>query len=157
MNTWGARLGAWRIARGLTQAALAKRARLPQPAVSGAERGTRDISLRTLCRIADALAVSPGTLLDRDPPRLALDRHRIDAVARAVISGHRALPRDLRLLADACAGATRPTLEACGIRPALRGRRTGARALRLAEFRFGRPVVEDILNRIDRFAGAAAG
>lgn len=156
MNQIGPRLGGWRQHRRLSQAALAKRAGLTQAAVSDTESGRRDVSLRTLCRIAAALDISPGTLLDQDAPRPALDRHAIDAVARAVISGDRDLAPELRSLADACAGAMRPTLEACGIRSALRARGTGARARRAAEFRFGRPAVEDILNRIDRFAGSAS-
>jgi len=74
MNQIGLRLGGWRRHRGLTQAVLARRAGLPQAAISSAERGLRDFSLRTLCRLAVALDVTPGTLLDHDPPHTPLSR-----------------------------------------------------------------------------------
>lgn len=155
-NLIGARLGGWRRAKGLTQAALAARTGLSQAAVSEIECGRRDVSLRTVFRMAVALDVTPGTLLDADPPRARLDRQEADAVARAVVTGARDLPPAQRRLADACAAAMRPTLEACGAPGAVRARRRGARALRAAEQRFGAEAVRNVLQRIDRHAAAGA-
>ncbi len=155
-NLIGEKLGSWRRSRGLTQSALAARAGLPQAAVSLAERGLRDISLRTLFRLAAALKLTPGTLLDADPPHSTLTRHELDAIAHAVVTGRRNIPPVHRHLADACAGAMRPTLEACETPGAARARRRGRGALLAAIQRYGRERVEMILERVDRLAGAMA-
>ncbi len=155
-NLIGERLGGWRRVRGLTQAALASRAGLPQAAVSLTERGLRDVSLRTVFRLAAALKITPGTLLDVDPARTTLTRHDLDAIARAVAEGTRDLPPAQRRLADACAAAMRPTLEACGLRGAVRARRRGRAAILAAIQRCGREQFDMLLERVDRLAGAAA-
>lgn len=155
-NLIGDKLGGWRRARRLTQAALAARAGLPQSVVSDTENGRRDISLRTLYRLAGALDLTPGALLDDEPPRARLSRHDIDAVSRAVVSGERNLPLAQRRLADACAAAMRPTLEACAVWGARAARRRAAPSLRAAKQRYGPEAVALILDRVDRFAGAAA-
>jgi transcriptional regulator with XRE-family HTH domain len=140
----------------MTQARLAAESGLTQAAVSGIERGRRDLSVRTLLRMAAALRIRPGALLESDPPRPALTRHQVDEVSRAVVSGDRALPRDLRLLADACASAMLPTLEACRCPGAAPARRRGGRSFETAVNRYGRGQVDSILERVDRFAGAVA-
>jgi len=155
-NLIGDKVGGWRRVRGLTQAALAARAGLTQAAVSGIENGGRDLSVRTLFRLAAALDLTPGALLDGEPPRASLTRHDIDAISRAVVTGERALPSASRRLADTCAAAMRPTLEACGSPGAGRARRGGEGALRAAIQRYGREQIDMILERVDRFAGAAA-
>jgi transcriptional regulator with XRE-family HTH domain len=156
MRGFNIRLGSWRRHRGLTQAALAARAGIPQPAVSEAEMGKRDVGLRTIVRLAAALGITPGTLLDSDPPRHPLDRHAVDAVARAAVTGRRDLPAGQRRLADACAAAMRPTLEACAVPGAARASRRGIRSVHAAKQRYGEDVFDLILERIDRFAGAEA-
>jgi len=157
MNSFiGARLGGWRRSRNFTQVALAARAGLPQASVSIIEHGRRDISLRTVFRLAAALGITPGTLLDKDPPITALTRHEVDSIARAVVTGKRNIPSMHRRLADACAVAMRPTLEACGMPGMVRARRSGESAFNAAIQRFGREQVDLILDRVDRMAGAAA-
>jgi transcriptional regulator with XRE-family HTH domain len=155
-NLIGGRIGGWRQARDLTQAALAARAGLPQAAVSAIEAGRRDCSVRTVFRLAAALDLTAGRLLDEEPPRAPLSRHDVDAIARAVVSGRRALAPGLRRLADACAAAMRPTLEACAAPGAPRARRRGPGALHAAIQRYGRDQVDLILERVDRFAGEGA-
>ena len=156
MRGFNIRLGSWRRHRGLTQAALAARAGIPQPAVSEAEMGKRDVGLRTIVRLAAALGITPGTLLVSDPPRPSLNRHTIDAVARAAVTGRRNLPPHQRQLANACAAAMRPTLEACAVPGASKASLRGARSVRAASQRYGEEVIDLILERIDRFAGAEA-
>jgi len=150
------RLGGWRRAKGLTQAALARLAHVPQSALSEVENGRRDLSLRTLFKLAVALEMTPGTLLDKDPPWLPLTRRQLDAVSRAAVTGRRNLPPAHRLLADACAAAMRPTIEAHAAAGAARSRMRGARSIRAAEQRFGQETVRAILERIDRHAGSEA-
>ena len=52
--------------RGISQEVLAAQAGLHRTYVGAVERGERNITLATLERIADALAVDPVTLLLRD-------------------------------------------------------------------------------------------
>jgi len=60
----GAQIQRFRKALGFTQAALAEQARLDTAYVSQVERGFKTLSLDALGRLADALRVQPGALLD---------------------------------------------------------------------------------------------
>ena len=80
----------WRLARGLSQAHLARKARIPQPNLSDLERGKRDVSLRTLRALAMALDIQPGILADGvPPPRMAAtvstSRNVLERIAAAVV------------------------------------------------------------------------
>ncbi len=83
----------WRRHRGLTQAALAQRARLARPNLSAIERGKREVTLRTVRVLANALGVQPGTLVDGVAPFSAsgsppsLSRATIERFADAVGRG----------------------------------------------------------------------
>lgn len=55
----------WREYRRMSQAELAKAARVPQPTLSALERGWRGVATATLQRIADALRVELGELARR--------------------------------------------------------------------------------------------
>ena len=61
---FGARIRARREARGLTQAALAEAVGVSSNYLSVLERGHKLPTLDTLVRLAKALQVSPGDLLD---------------------------------------------------------------------------------------------
>ena len=62
------RLREWRERRGLTQAELAKLARVRQPTISDLETGlSKAIRFEVLDRLAEALRVTPGELLEREP------------------------------------------------------------------------------------------
>lgn len=61
---FGENLRLLRKKTGLNQEQLATQAGLDRTYVSGVERGERNISLRNICRIADALKVDPKVLLD---------------------------------------------------------------------------------------------
>ena len=65
----GQRLRQLRTGLGLRQSDLAERARITQPRVSQIERGEMKGALpeRTLIDLADALGVSPATLVGDDP------------------------------------------------------------------------------------------
>ena len=60
---FGNRLRELRLKRGLTQEALADRARLHRNYVGGVERGERNISLINIVELAYALSVRPADLL----------------------------------------------------------------------------------------------
>lgn len=67
--TFGQTVYLWRMERGWTQAELARRTRMPRPRLSGIERGAVEPTLRTIRRLAGAMEVSPGTLVDGALPR----------------------------------------------------------------------------------------
>ncbi|WP_298692963.1 helix-turn-helix transcriptional regulator [uncultured Sphingomonas sp.] len=56
-----------RKAQGMSQEELAFRAGMKRSYLSDLERGTRNPTVRALGRLADALAMSPGTLLELLP------------------------------------------------------------------------------------------
>ena len=57
------RLRQLRLERGLSQEALAAVAGLDRTYVSSCEAGRRNVTLRTICRLAVALQVDPGVLV----------------------------------------------------------------------------------------------
>ncbi|MBI2495868.1 MAG: helix-turn-helix transcriptional regulator [Candidatus Omnitrophica bacterium] len=81
----------WRLERGLTQAALAQRARVPRPNLSAIERGRREVSLATLRSLALGLDVRPGVLADGIAPgagaQHAWSRAAMERIAEAVVRG----------------------------------------------------------------------
>lgn len=60
----GTRVRKLREARDLTKAELARRAGVDRPALIALERGDRNVSVLFLAKIARALKVTPGSLLD---------------------------------------------------------------------------------------------
>lgn len=68
MLPFGETVLSWRLARGMSQAALAQAARMSRPNLSAVERGDREVTLGTLRRLALALGVRPGVLADGEPP-----------------------------------------------------------------------------------------
>nr|WP_295238181.1 helix-turn-helix transcriptional regulator [uncultured Brevundimonas sp.] len=60
----GRNVRALRIASGISQEELAFRANMKRSYLSDLERGTRNPSVRALGRVADALNVSPASLLE---------------------------------------------------------------------------------------------
>ena len=64
-----------RVARGLSQEALAGDADMKRSYLSDLERGTRNPSVRALGRLAEALGVAPADLL-RIPPHIVVTEER---------------------------------------------------------------------------------
>lgn len=60
---FAARLRTLRLERGLSQEALADLAQLDRTYVSSCETGRRNVTLRTICRLAAALQVDAGVLV----------------------------------------------------------------------------------------------
>lgn len=89
MATFADTLYLWRTERGLTQEALAQAAGIPRPNLSTLERGILEPTLRTIRRLALALDIRPGWLVDGITPgsedRKALDRYRMDQIVSVVM------------------------------------------------------------------------
>jgi transcriptional regulator with XRE-family HTH domain len=64
LQAFGHRVRAAREAKGLSQEGLADLAGLHRTYVSSAERGARNVSLTNILRLAGALDVRPGELVD---------------------------------------------------------------------------------------------
>ncbi len=60
---------AWRKERGMTMVELAQQANMQQGHLSRLERGQLPYNQQTLERLAEALRVSPGMLIDVDPEK----------------------------------------------------------------------------------------
>lgn len=63
----GANIRAYRLARGVSQEALADVLGVHRTYMGGVERGERNLTLRSLERLADRMGVDPVTLLS--PPK----------------------------------------------------------------------------------------
>lgn len=70
-RAFGAEVRKHRASRGLSQEQLALEAGVDRTFVSQIERGIRQPSLTTIWKLADALKVSPSTLLSRTEKGLA--------------------------------------------------------------------------------------
>jgi len=94
-------LKVWRLKRGFGQVDLAQKAGLTQATISRIESQLEQPQLETLTRLAEALEIDL-TQFFLEEPRVALklDRHQIDAIARAVLTGRRELGSKLNKITD---------------------------------------------------------
>ncbi|OVE77406.1 hypothetical protein BVX98_02555 [bacterium F11] len=82
----------WRTSKGFSQEDLARAAALPRPNLSAIEKGHRDVTLKTVQALAQALDTRPGILVDGIPPdfippSFTWGRLRLERIARSVVSG----------------------------------------------------------------------
>lgn len=89
----------WRTQRRLTQEQLARAAGISRPNLSDLERGKRELSLKSLRRLASALDITPGMLADGIPPLalggpLEFSRREMDRIADAVFQRGKAVGRE---------------------------------------------------------------
>jgi transcriptional regulator with XRE-family HTH domain len=101
--TFGERLRKARTAGGLTQSALVKRSGIPKPTLSRYENDHVLPSLATLARLAEALHVSPGSLLAGTSS--PIDEFVVTLLERGIVIRTSAQARRIAaLVADAVAG-----------------------------------------------------
>ena len=92
----------WRTERRLTQEQLARATGFSRPNLSDLERGKQELSLKTLRRLALALRVTPGTLVDGVPPlalsgSLRFSRQELDRIADAVFGAKKVGGRQAKI------------------------------------------------------------
>src|SRR5437762_2528597 len=80
----GQQMVLWRRHRRLGQREAAEKAGITRPYLSRIETDQVDPSLSILRRLAAAMELTVGELVDSHPPRLAPNRNQLDKVARAV-------------------------------------------------------------------------
>ena len=81
----GCHIMAWRRRRSLTQEDVAESAGLSRPYLSRLEKGKADPALSSLRRIAFALGVTIGQLVEELPPEETLKREDLDRMARGAL------------------------------------------------------------------------
>ena len=75
----------WRRHKGLTQDHLAKRTGLSRAYISRLESGRADPSVSSVRKIAAAMGITLGDLLDRRPACIHLGKRAMDRLARAAL------------------------------------------------------------------------
>jgi transcriptional regulator with XRE-family HTH domain len=81
----------WRIFRGLSQEELAVKTGIPRPNISVIERGSREVTLATVRRLAAALKVKPGMLVNGVAPpyfkgKKKLSRKSLELIIEAILN-----------------------------------------------------------------------
>ncbi len=80
----GSHLVSWRQKRRLSQQSVADKAGLLRPYLSKLERNQADPSLSTMRRLASALEITVGQLVDTKPMVPALDRFALEELAKSL-------------------------------------------------------------------------
>lgn len=145
----------WRTHRGLTQEALAHKARIPRPNLSAIERGEREVHLRTLRALAVALEIRPGALADGVPPELmegrrhALTREAMERIAAAVVAQRPLSDGREHRVAEALRHVVSNRLAISGRRSQVRVRKRAMRAAWVwLKATYAEAVVRSLLQRI---------
>jgi transcriptional regulator with XRE-family HTH domain len=146
---FGEKLLAWRRYRGLTQTALAKETGVAQPNLAALEAGRLEPKLSTVQRLAAALRIPAGRLIDYYPPRTRWNRHRIDAFVEQAMKGESAPTSPQYRMASALRVVASGKLAAAGRPVALRGR-TGERLVKQLRADLGPQLWEAVVRRLDK-------
>lgn len=154
-----AQIRSWRSFKGLSQSMLAKISGIPRPNLIDLETGRRDCTIKTLTRLAQALGISPGTLLDNSPTKIPkLTRFDIDHIARALCYGKpENLPEPFQNINKLLEPIVAPLLRAGGILPSnfpLRISRRASYYRIKAQDQIGVENLERIIKRINKLVAS---
>ncbi len=149
-----------RLAHGLTQGALARKAGMTQASISTLERQLRTPTLGTLARLSTALGI-PGPSLLAPVAGASLSRQQVDRIARSILGGQTRsfsdrLSAGEREMADEVGALVIQKLRLCKVSGKDRYARSRWEVLRRArevKRRFGTNVVQQILHRVDLLLG----
>jgi len=154
----------WRRYRSLTQVTLAARSGVSRPYLSRLEKAKADPALSAIRKLAVALDISIGQLVEELPPERVLSRSEMDQLARGAFHPGtreaRTFP-EARVLARMISERRRALgLRAPRIRPhSSRGltHSPAANASRWLRASLGEKQWSALLRRIDKLAGSARG
>jgi len=156
---FGFHLLAWRHAKNLTQEKLAQKVGCPRPYLSRLERDEVDPSLSLVRRMAVALDISVGDLVENRPVPPLFSREKLDHLAREALRPHvrslqnnpmvRSLSRALQKR-RAALGCYQPRGQAQEKRSAINYR--GINVFRRVRAELGERQYQALLKRIDKHA-----
>ncbi len=121
------KLKSWRLYRGINQEELSLKSGIPRPNLVALEQGRRECTLPTLYRLAHALGITPGTIVDKFPPYFqkrrirTLNRYLIDRIARNLLTGKGPLPASLVPLRNVSVRQLQPLLRLAGVKRRIKG------------------------------------
>ncbi len=152
----------WRLKRKFTQFELSIRTKISRPNLSVIEEGNRDLTVSTLKRIAQALNVNPGILIDGVAPehqrKRTFSRESLDQIARWVVTQKGKLsPEEIRI-----GELTRSLLKRkLSLDSAISNRlprtaRKEERALLALKALLDSTHIENLLSRIDKLLGLSS-
>lgn len=151
MLSFPAQLKTWRHFRGFTQQQLAERAQIARPNLIDLENGKRDCTLRTLERLAEALNISPGELLEALPKNArSLNRHEMDALCRAIIHPESPLSPSLQVFKQSLEPLFYPLLRAVGKESTRTNSLRNKYPKNHAEALLGRETVSRVIQRVNK-------
>ena len=110
----GRTLYLWRTCRNMTQAELSVRTQISRPNLSMIEQDARDVTVGTIRRLAQALEIPPGFLVDGIAPehsRRKLTRQSLDRIARYLLKEQIHLAPRERKTADLLGSLVKRKLE----------------------------------------------
>lgn len=146
----------WRGHKRLTQAVLADRAGISRPNLSAIEQGARDMTIQTLRRIAGALEITPGTLVDglgptQPTPKEHYDRFAIDRIARLAAGQSIKASAQERKLAMSLASLMKSKVNYSNVKPErLRSVRAENRTLLNLKSVLGQGLLDHLIRRVEK-------
>ena len=146
MASFYVHLKQWREERGLTQKELSEHSGIPRPNLVALEQGRRECTVSTLRRLAHALSLSAGELLDKLPKRKIqrdLSRHETDKIARKMMGQAIRLPVVLETIFNQAMIEAKPLLRAAHIR-------TDSKRLKKRIVAGDKPLVHQVLQRLPK-------
>jgi transcriptional regulator with XRE-family HTH domain len=156
----GCQIIKWRRCRSLTQEELAKRANLSRVYISRLEKGGVDPALSSLHRLALALGIELGELVDQSPPHESIGRDELDRLARGALQPGTKEARNMpqvRVLAR----MIKERRKALGLynprKLSLMRKNEGQHAVRWLRASLGESQWSALLRRIDKLASGHAG
>ncbi|MCG3177188.1 MAG: hypothetical protein MOGMAGMI_02156 [Candidatus Omnitrophica bacterium] len=161
MRPLGRTLLLWRNERKLTQAKLAALTGISRPNLSAIEQGSRDVTVRTLRRLAQALGVRPGQLVDGEGPEPTYtidtsDRQAMDRVARLAAGERLSASAQEKKTALALSSLMKSKTGWKGLKRIRRGTaRSESEMLRRLKSELGPETLAHLIRRVDKVLGGA--
>ncbi len=155
MKPIGQTIFLWRSKRGFTQAQLALSSGVSRPNISAIEQGSRDLTVQTLRRIASALELNPGMLVDGISPEASIekfksDRYVLDRIARLATGEKLSASSEEKKIAADLASIMHSKLGHSKSASALRGVRADEKVMHKLKTVLGPQIVKHLIQRVEK-------